>query len=101
MKKKLLIVVAFLYSIPAFCQTNVGELHLKVSDPSGLGVESSVRLICEVNQFSDVYLTDAEGELEAKLLPFGVYQFRVERRGFATFLGSVTNAISRTVIESP
>ena len=78
-----------LAALPAFSQTNVGELHLRVTDPSGLGVQSSVQLVSEVNQFSDKYSTGADGKLEAKLLPFGVYQIRVERPGFAPFSDSL------------
>jgi hypothetical protein len=74
-----------LAALPAFGQTNVGELRLRVTDPAGFGVESSVQLVSEANQFSDTYSTDVDGNLEAKLLPFGVYQLHVEHQGFASF----------------
>ena len=81
--------VFLLCAIPAFCQTDVGELRLKVTDPAGLGVKSSVELASEVNQFSKNCSTDSEGNLNAKLLPFGVYQIHVERNGFAPLADSL------------
>jgi len=48
-----------------------------------------VGLVSQVNQFSNTYETDASGILDAKLLPFGVYQIHVERQGLASFAGSL------------
>jgi hypothetical protein len=42
-------------------QSNVGELRLKVTDPSGSGVKSSIELVCEANQLRQVYVTDSSG----------------------------------------
>ena len=81
--------IFLLSAIPGFGQTDVGELRLKVTDPAGFGVASSVELVSEVNQFNDTSSTDAEGNLEAKLLPFGVYQIRVERHGLVPFADSL------------
>ena len=81
--------IFLLAALPGFSQTNVGELRLRVADPTGLGVESSVQLISEANQFNNTYSTDAGGNLEAKLLPFGIYQIRVECQGFAPFSNSL------------
>jgi hypothetical protein len=81
--------IFLLAALQGFSQTNVGELRLRVTDPTGLGVESSVQLVSEVNQFSDTYSTDVDGNLEARLLPFGVYQIRVECQGFAPFSNSL------------
>ena len=78
-----------LYALPSFPQANVGELRLKVTDPAGLGVEGAVDLVSDANQFRGTYSTDAEGNLEARPLPFGVYQIRVERQGFAPFADSL------------
>ena len=78
-----------LCALPGFGQANVGQLRLQVTDPAGLGVESTVELISEVNQFSDSYATDGKGRLQVDRLPFGVYQVRVHRQGFATFSGSL------------
>jgi hypothetical protein len=87
MKRFLLL---FLMSgFPLFGQSNTGELRLSVIDPSGLGVKSSVELVCEANQFQQSFETDDGGNLVAKRLPFGVYRLRVERSGFAEFTDSV------------
>ena len=84
-----LLATVLLCALPGFGQANVGELRLRVTDPAGLGVESAVELISEVNQFSDSYATDGKGKLQVDRLPFGVYQVRVHREGFATFSGSL------------
>jgi len=81
--------VLLLCVLPGFGQANVGQLRLRVTDPAGLGVESAVELISEVNQFNDSYATDGKGKLQVDRLPFGVYQVRVHREGFATFSGSL------------
>lgn len=66
-------------------QSNVGELRLKVTDPSGSGVKSSIELICEANQFRKIYDTDSSGISTARRLAFGVYQIDVHQQGFAAF----------------
>jgi hypothetical protein len=83
-------VLLFLVSaLPVFGQSNTGELRLSVTDPSGLGVRSSVELVCEANQFQGSYETDDSGNLVAKRLAFGVYRLRVERSGFAVLTDSM------------
>jgi hypothetical protein len=87
MKRFLLL---FLVSVlPVLGQSNTGELRLSVTDPSGLGVKSSVELVCEANQFQGSYETDDSGNLVAKRLAFGVYRLRVERSGFAVLTDSI------------
>jgi len=66
-------------------QSNIGELRLKVTDPSGSGVKSSIELACEANQFRQTYVTDSLGTTTARRLAFGVYEIDVEQPGFATF----------------
>ena len=66
-------------------QSNVGELRLKVTDPSGSGVKTSIELVCEANQFRQIYVTDGSGVTTARRLPFGVYQVDVQQQGFAAF----------------
>jgi hypothetical protein len=75
--------------LPVFGQSNTGELRLSVTDPSGLGVKSSVELVCEANQFQQRFETDDNGNLVAKRLAFGVYRLRVERPGFTVLTDSV------------
>ena len=76
-------------AIPLGAQSNTGELRIKVTDPAGLGVKSSVQLVSEANQIRKTLLTDDAGNLVAKLLPFGVYRVEVQREGFAPFSDSV------------
>jgi hypothetical protein len=61
----------------------MGEVRLKTTDPSGLGVKSSITLISEANQFHETLDTDDRGYLDAKRLPFGVYHFEVRSQSFA------------------
>jgi outer membrane cobalamin receptor len=72
-----------LLAIPAFGQSRTGELRLKVTDPSGLGVKSSVQLVSEANHFLETTWTDDAGYLVAKHLSFGLYRVEVQREGFA------------------
>jgi hypothetical protein len=80
----------FLLLAPAAsAQSNSGELRVKVTDPSGLGVKSSVELICEANAFHKTLFTDDSGELVVKRLPFGVYRLQIQNTGFADLTDSV------------
>src|SRR6202140_953646 len=81
--------VLLFWAVPLFAQSNSGELRLKVTDPSGFGVKSSVQLVSEVNQVRKTLVTDEAGNLVAKLLPFGVYRLEVQREGFAPFSDSI------------
>ena len=69
--------------LPLLGQSNNGELRLKVSDPSGLGVKSTVELVSEVNEYRSVFSTDDAGTLVAKRLPYGIYRVQIQRAGFA------------------
>ena len=58
-------------------------------DPAGLGLQASVDLVSEANQFRQSYATDEAGILVARNLPFGVYHLEVKRSGFALYSGAV------------
>jgi len=84
------LLVFLIFSLPVLAtaskaQSNVGELRLKVTDPSGSGVKTSIELVCEANQFRQIYVTDGSGVTTARRLPFGVYQVDVQQQGFAAF----------------
>jgi hypothetical protein len=84
------ILIAFLlYAVPLMAQTNTGELRLRVRDSSGLGVKSSIELVSEVNQFRDTYDTDANGDVTARQLPFGLYSIHISREGFTPLTAAV------------
>jgi outer membrane cobalamin receptor len=71
--------------VPLFGQSRRGELRLKVTDPSGLGVRSSVELISEASHFEERFSTDEAGVLVAKNLPFGLYRIQVQCEGFVQY----------------
>jgi outer membrane cobalamin receptor len=79
----------FLFVAPLFAQSNIGELHLKVTDPAGVGVQSSVELVSEANHYRQAFLTDDAGDLVVKRLPFGMYQLEVRHATFATASPSI------------
>jgi hypothetical protein len=86
---KRLAVVVFLCALPLFGQSNRGELHLQVTDPSGLGVKTTVRIVSEANQYRNALATSDEGSLDVQRLPFGVYRLEIAQPGFAPVTDSV------------
>ena len=72
-----------------WAQSNTGELRLKVTDPAGLGVESTVELTSDANEVRQTLTTDDAGNAVAKLLPFGIYKIRVAQPGFIPFSESL------------
>jgi hypothetical protein len=68
-----------------FGQSNSGVVRLKVVHPTGLGLQTSVELVSEANQFRQSYVTDQAGTLAARNLPFGLYRVDVRRPGFAAY----------------
>ena len=75
--------IVLLCPLLLLAQSKTGELRLRVTDPQGLGVKSSVELVSEANQFHQTYVTDDSGALDAERLPFGIYRLQVSREGFA------------------
>ena len=75
--------------LPLFAQSDVGELRLKVTDPDGLALVSTVELQSEANQYQKTFQTDESGNLVAKHLPFGLYRLEVRHEGFAPFTDSL------------
>ena len=80
MKKLLLLLFC---ALPAFGQANQGELQLKVTDPAGLAVKATVRIVSEGNQYSNALTTDAQGRLVAQHLPYGLYRVEIRESGFS------------------
>ncbi|MGA9671466.1 MAG: TonB-dependent receptor plug domain-containing protein, partial [Terracidiphilus sp.] len=78
-----------LASLPLFSQSNSGELRLKVIDPSGLGVTTTVQIICKANQYRSTLTTGSEGNLDVEHLPYGIYQLEIEKPGFTAQFESV------------
>jgi hypothetical protein len=82
-------VVLILCAAQAFCQSNRGELRLRVVDPAGLGVKTNVQIVSRANQYRNTLSTSEQGTLDAQRLPYGLYQIQVIHPGFAV----VTEAI--------
>lgn len=87
--KLFLYLLVFLAGLPAIGESNTGELRLSVGDPSGRAVESQVELVCEANQYHATFQTDDAGNLDARLLPYGLYLLRIEAKSFAPVSESV------------
>jgi outer membrane cobalamin receptor len=87
--KLFLTLLLLLTASSVLAQVNTGELRLKVTDSSGLGLKASVTLSSEGNQYSNGFTTDDAGVLHVKTLAYGIYLVKVEKKGFA--------AISKTV----
>jgi hypothetical protein len=78
------ILILFLLFVGVLCaQTNNGELRLKVTDPAGLGVKTTVQIISEANHYRNALATDSQGSLDVQRLPYGVYQIKISQSGFA------------------
>jgi hypothetical protein len=84
------ILILFSLFVGVLCaQSNSGELRLKVTDPSGLGVKTTVQITSEANQYRNALATDAQGSLDIQRLPYGVYQLEIRAPGFAGVSESV------------
>jgi len=81
--KKALVIAVLVWALPMLAQSFTGELRLTVTDPAGLGVKSTVELVSEANQYHSTFTTDAQGNLDAKRLPYGIYQIQIEAPAFA------------------
>ncbi len=78
-----------LFALPLLAQSNFGELRLKVTDPAGLSVKTTVELVSEASEYRHEFTTDDTGFLIAKRLPFGVYRLKIQQSGFAEYSSSV------------
>jgi hypothetical protein len=79
----------FLGALPLFGQSNSGELRLRVTDPSGLGVRTVVQIISAANQYRSTLATSDQGNLDVQRLPYGIYQLEIKHPGFAVVSESV------------
>jgi hypothetical protein len=76
-------------SVSLFAQSNSGELRLKVTDPTGLGVKTTIQISSKANQYRSSLTTSEQGVLNIQRLPYGIYQLNLERPGFTTVSESV------------
>jgi hypothetical protein len=87
--KKALIAAVLLWALPMLAQRTTGELRLTVTDASGLGLKSTVELVSEANDYRYTFTTDDQGNLDARRLPYGIYQVQIQAQGFAQLSESV------------
>jgi hypothetical protein len=80
---KRLLAIFFLCASPLFCQSNSGELRLKVTDPTGIGVKTTVQIVSQANQYHNTLATNDQGMLDVQRLPYGIYQLQITQSGFA------------------
>jgi hypothetical protein len=87
--------ILILLALPVLAQSNAGELRLRVTDPTGLGVRCRVEMVSVANQFRQEYTTDGDGNLFAWRLPFGLYRIEVTHESFAPYsqLAEVRSAV--------
>ena len=78
------LIVILLSGSELCAQTNTGELRLKVTDPSGLGLKTKIEISSSANEYRSTLATDDAGNAIAKNLPYGVYRITVQQPGFAT-----------------
>ena len=61
-------------AVPLTAQVNTGELRLKVTDSTGLGLKATVVLSSKASQYFGELTTDADGTARIKTLAYGVYR---------------------------
>ena len=81
--------ILILWPALLLAQSNHGELRLTVTDPNGLGVKTSARLVSEANQYNITLTTTDDGKLDVQRLPYGTYQLMIEQPGFAPVSESI------------
>ncbi len=82
-------VIVFLCTMPLFCQSNSGELRLRVTDPSSLPVKTLVQIVCAANRYRNILATSDQGRLDIQRLPYGIYQLEIRHPGFEPISESV------------
>ncbi|MGC2638080.1 MAG: TonB-dependent receptor [Acidobacteriaceae bacterium] len=94
-------IILFLWAVaPAFSQSTSGEVRLHVADPGGMGIQVSVHLVCEANQYNEILATDRQGNLDIARLPYGDYRLEIDSTGFAPVLETMTIGSSIPVSHS-
>jgi hypothetical protein len=94
------IALLFFVAVPIISQSRSGELRLHVADPSGRGIQATVHLLSEANQYSADLETDKQGNLDIARLPYGVYRLAIAQSGFASVTENVAIRSSFPVTRS-
>src|ERR1700691_5735398 len=87
--KQALMIAGLLWTLPLLSQSTTGELRLTITDPTGSGLKSTVELVSQGNEYRHTFSTDDQGNLDAKRLPYGIYQMQIRAQGFAEVSESV------------
>jgi hypothetical protein len=87
--KQTLMIAVLLWTSPIVSQSTTGELRLTVTDPTGSRLKSTVELVSQGNDYRNTFATDDQGNLDAKRLPYGIYQIQIRAQGFADASESV------------
>jgi hypothetical protein len=80
---KRLLAIFFFCAPTLLAQTNSGELRLKVTDPAGLAVKTTLKIACQANGYRNTLATTDQGTLTVQRLPYGLYQLEIKQPGFA------------------
>ncbi len=80
---RILFLVLPLLALPVDAQSNAGELRLKITGPDGLALKTAVELVSQGSEYRHTFTTDDQGNLDAKRLPYGIYQVLIQVQGFA------------------
>ncbi len=78
-----LLLAQFGFAHLGYAQSTTGELRLTISDPAGAGVKASITLVSQGNQYRQTFLTNDQGAVDAKRLPYGIFQLQIQAKGFA------------------
>jgi hypothetical protein len=78
-----------LLSVSLVAQSNNGELRLRVTDPNGQGVKTTIKISSEANQYRSDLTTNDQGALTIQRLPYGIYQLDLDHLGFASISEAV------------
>lgn len=92
--------LSFFCALSLFGQSNSGELRLHVVDPAGRGVQATVHVLSEANQYSAVLESTRHGNLDLARLPYGVYRLQIAAPGFAQIDESLTVSSSIPAVRS-
>ncbi|HKF48102.1 MAG TPA: TonB-dependent receptor [Terracidiphilus sp.] len=58
-------------------------MRLRVADPSGRGLQATIHLLSQANQYVANLETDKQGNLDVARIPFGIYRLSIDQLGFA------------------
>jgi outer membrane receptor protein involved in Fe transport len=79
-----LLVTFFASGCLAFAQSPTGEIRLQVTDPSGAGMQGTVRVQGPTPGADRSYDTAADGRITLSGLPYGRYRLEISKDSFAT-----------------